>query len=293
MKWVKKLGLKAQDELDVTETGTKLIIDSLKEEAEPQEKTITINIDTLTVNLLRRYINTLYCNGYTNITLTYKKKTIFDNHTQKEEPLLQLLQSVVTQGIGMTITHQDNEKTIFKIVAESNKEEIDNSIQQAFSILTYMTEEIIDSINEGKKEPLDFLLNFSEPNLNVATVYSQKILNRYGKENNIKSHNYFLLTAQLEELGDNIVKIIRIIKENPTKNKDTIPLMKQINETISQMRNLIKNYTLEKAAEVYKQKYKNKEDIQKIKDQKIQNTITTIQDQLTEILHTIISIKTE
>ena len=249
-KWVRKLNLHAQDEIEISENGTKIIIDSLKEEPEPQEKSITLNIDKMSANLLRRYINTLYCNGYTNIMLTYTKKTILNNHTQKEQPLLELLQSLVAQGIGMTITHQDQEKTTYEIVAESTKEDIEKSIQQAFTTLTYMTKGVIDSINESKKEPLDFLLDFSEPNLNIATAYAQKILNKYSKENNIRSHNYFLLTSQLEELGDNIVKIIKIIKENPTKNKEIIPAIQQINETITQMRNLIKEYTIDEVRNI-------------------------------------------
>lgn len=289
--WIRRNRVDAKDELEVTEQGNRLILTTIKESAE--ERKSALNIDKMNESLIRRYMNAFYINGITEVTLTYTKNTSYNRKTGKNEPILPFLQDLVDQNIGVSITQQSKAETVFKMVTMAKPEEFESSLNRALSILIQTPQDIIESIQEDNKETLEFNINFSDKNLNRTIFYAHSILNSYGKETNSKSNNYFLLLNQLEELGDLHLKIIKIIKKDPKKHKDIIPLYKTIKHLIEEFKKLHNNYTIEKTISLYDELEDFIKKVDTIKDVEKSGTLRLVREQMVELIQSLIALKSE
>ncbi len=290
-KWIKKNKVNAKDELEATEQGNKLVLTLVKQKIEEKKK--TVNIDGMNKSLVRRYLNALCINGVTEITFTYTNSTAYNKHTEKKEPLLPFLQGLVNQIIGISITQQDKTKTTFKILTNAKPEEFEPSLNRAISILIQTSQDIISAIQKDDKEVLDFIINFSEINLNRTIIYAHNILNIYGRETNSQSNNYFLLLNQLEEIGDRHLDIIRLIKKEPPTHKDLIPHYQQITQSMQDFKKLHTHFTNESATKLYGTLENTKKEAKKIKDTEKREKVILIQDQMKEVLQFLIALNNE
>lgn len=161
--WVKKLNVKAGDEIELYEKDSSLVINGNEK---PQAKKAVIDITNFTIPLLWRFFQSAYRAGANEI------KVIFDSNKKQYEdafhfyttqfdysklgekippkPPIAMIQSVVDRFIGMGIIETGKNYCIIKEMGEPSIKEFENSLRRVFLVVLEMFERVIEAIEKDE-----------------------------------------------------------------------------------------------------------------------------------------------
>ena len=161
--WVKKLNLKAGDEINLIEREGSLIINGHEKN---KEKKVEIDITDFTIPLLWRFFQSAYRSGADEIKVVFdpnKKQyedafhfytTQFDYSKLGEKiplkPPIAMIQGVVDRFIGMGIIETGKNYCIIKEMGEPSVKEFENSLRRVFLVILEMFERIIEAIEKDE-----------------------------------------------------------------------------------------------------------------------------------------------
>ncbi|MEA3515438.1 MAG: AbrB/MazE/SpoVT family DNA-binding domain-containing protein [Nanoarchaeota archaeon] len=166
-KWVRNMGIKQGDEMDVEEKDSGLL---MSKNIVQKEKLITINVTKESKRYIRSQIGRLYRYGYTKICI------IFDDPN-----LIKLIKDSNNNLIGADIIDLDNTKCVIKIFSiEDSSSEFDKYFIKIFQTLKYMLDIMREDINNNEFK-------------------REEILNEL-RNNNWKLKDYILRNAFLQKI---------------------------------------------------------------------------------------------
>jgi len=195
--WARENKIEPNDDVEMIESGKKLIISTDKELIDKELK-ITINI-TKDQPFLRRHLTTYYKRGINEIKLNFENPSIVSKIDDETQNLL-----------GFEIVEQTQTYCVIKNVSKILEKEFDPLLRRFFFVIQDMLNVIIDSI---VKKNFDTLMAISkqEKTTNKLQHFCQRSLNIVGYSEKYKIPFLFFLLEQLEQLGDNLNEISKII----------------------------------------------------------------------------------
>ena len=244
--WVKKLNLKAGDELDLTERDNTLMINGYEN---LKDKCTIIDITDFTVPLLWRFFQGAYRSGCDEIKITFNpdKKfyedvyhyytTQFD-YTELGEKMPQksaiaMIQGLVDRFIGLGITETGKNYCIIKEMGEITTKEFENSLRRIFLVILHMFDRMIAAIKNDEIKNVDLCKEFHTIDLNIDRLvdYCCRILNKINTSfSESKKMLLFSTLYILELIGDEFKYIGRHLALTKKTVKDTLPLAEMVKE---------------------------------------------------------------
>ena len=243
-KWVKKLNMKAGDEINILEKNSSLIINA---EKNFKEKTTIINITDFTIPLLWRYFQSAYRSGCDEIKIIFdpnKKNyedafhyytTNFDyakiGEKVPQKTAIVLIQSVVDRFLNIAIIESSKNHCVIREMGEPTTKEFDNALRRIFIIIFQMFDRIIEIIQEDEIGDNFVCKEIHTIDLNIDKFvdYCCRILNKMNTSfcENKKSILFSTLFI-FEFLGDEFKYIGKHLAISKKPVKDTLPLIEEV-----------------------------------------------------------------
>ena len=187
-KWVRAYGISKGSELDVNESGSKLIL------ATTAARAITsahADLRGMSERALRWTLSSLHKQGYDEIELTLD--------TTHQATLIEEL--VRDLFIGFAIVHKTPHSVTLRAVSAELDEQFDTILRRAFLITLQHAEQLTDILSKGTMKDLPALLSLEKQN-NQLTNFCQRILNKKGHPNPLKTNFLYVITWNLEKIAD-------------------------------------------------------------------------------------------
>jgi phosphate uptake regulator len=280
--WVKKLNVKAGDDVELFEKGSSLMING---QERAKEKTSTIDIRDLTIPMLWRFFQGAYRSGCTEI------KVLFDPTTKNYEdayhfyttqfdyselgekieskPAIAMIQGLVDRFIGMGIIETGKDYCIIREMGEPTTKEFESSLRRIFLVIQHMFERVLEAMENEEIDDVRLCKEIHIIDLNVDRLvdYCCRIINKVNTSfPDEKKALLFSTLFILEQLGDEFKYIGKHLALSKKSVADALPLAKRVKEHFEIYYNLFYKYDREQAIKFGNNDYDIYKDHFKIKD---------------------------
>jgi phosphate uptake regulator len=244
--WVKKLNLKAGDEIDLHEDFGSLVINGKQNN---KFKSTTIDIAGLSVPMLWRFFQSAYREGYDEIKIVYDTSirnyegpynyyaSQFEYSRMGENPVkkpaLNLISELVDRFVGMEIIDHEPGCIIVREMGEISSREFDSSLRRIFLLLLDLFDTIIEKITNNEVGDISICKEIHMMDINVDRFidYCCRINNKirdssFQKNKPIMFSTLFLL----ELLGDEFKYIGTHLAKSKKNVKEVLPFAENVKE---------------------------------------------------------------
>lgn len=227
--WVKRFNIKKGEEIDLIESGSKLIVGTGKS---LQEEKIKIKISGPS-KLIRRYIGNLYKKGYDEIDVRFDDMTVL----KEIEKHLELF-------VGFEIVEHGKNYCIIKDIAYGKESELNTMFRKSFFTTLSLADESLIAIQKKEYDKLKEIARL-EYNQNKQYIFCLRILNKYGYKLHKKYAFMYLLVERLEEICDEYRYICDYLYVNGRKLKVKEEILKFFKDVNGMLKLLYDCYYLE------------------------------------------------
>lgn len=224
--WVVKNGLKERNEVSIFEKNNNLVI-SKGAETETMKKK---EIDVDNYNNIKDVLFTLYYHGIETIVF-YSKKEISKEVKSKIRKTLQHMS-------GSEIVYEDKKRLTIKILLDRSKIKLNQLMYRSFliidlSLANLLTERDFSELIVNEEE-IDRLYNLMSSLLSLSIV-DAKILNTSGIKEISLVPQYFLISKKIENLADDIYRIIKEINKGAKIGAESLDRIKFIKKELNRI----------------------------------------------------------
>lgn len=230
--WIEKQKLKKSDEIDVEERGNTIVISKSK----------TLETKKLKAHLpahnytIRRFLHHSYKSGADEVELSFDDKEC-----------IKIIEANIGNFIGYEIIEQNDNSVVIKSLTEINDKDFEKTFKRFFEITLFFAKKVYENLEEGN---FDSLSNTAliEKTQNKLYLYCLRALNIFKERLKDMPTFYYLLLQRLEDIGDSLKFICQhYSKDHPKKiSKETLNLMKGINELLVFIHDMYSDFTFEK-----------------------------------------------
>lgn len=249
-KWIKQNNLSKGDEVEIEEENQNLIVKL--EESSKKEMKAKVNVSDLSP-LTNVFLINLYIKGFDELEITYDKPEIAREYQKR----------TINELIGFEIIKQTNNSLLIKDISDENQD-VDELIKRIFFILESMADEFSEAVD--KKQNMDPIIDI-DTSVNKFANFCLRILNKRGYKEHQKTHHYYGIVKQLEEIGDVYKSIAREIKGGAKIDKHQLEILNDCRKMLELFKELLFGFSRDKAIqcakkyEQIKSKLKNKNKI--------------------------------
>lgn len=270
--WVKKLNLKAGDEINLDEKESAILLTG---QERIKEKKAEINITNFAVPILWRYFCSAYRSGADEIKITFDpaKKEYEDayhfyasqfDYSKLGEKIasktpVTMIQSVVDRFIGMGIIETGKDYCIVREMGDASIKEFDNSLRRIFLVIQQMFERVTEAIKNDEHGDTDFCKEIHTIDLNIDRFvdYCCRILNKLSASfSDSKKMLLFSSLFILELVGDEFKYIAKHIAVSKKSIKEVLPIIEMVKEHFEIYYHLFYKYNRELAIKFGDKDYK-------------------------------------
>jgi phosphate uptake regulator len=230
-KWTQKFNLKKGDEIELEELGHSIVISS--------NGTSNVHKATFTITdkkkFLRRYIISLYKQGYDEIEILSNDGLPFDK-----------IKDVLNEVMGFEIMEQSAKRCLIKNVSQPMESEFDTILRRAFLVTLSMVKEAKEAIGKGEFESLKEVTAMQYTNNKLSNL-CQRILNKRGYKNHIKTNYLYSIVDQIEQIADHCGDMCDYLIKNRIKiDKKIITFYDQITNLLEYTYETFYNFNQDK-----------------------------------------------
>jgi len=240
--WVKKYGIKKGEEIELIESGQKVIISTTKQD-DTSEK-VQIDASELNERALEWTLAALHKSGYDEIIINYKKP----------ETLKIINKYLKTFLMGfIMMSHTDN-KCVIKSITKNIESEFDSTLRRAFLVTISMGEESLKCIKEKKFSELLDLVHYEQTN-NQLTNFCERLINKGAYKNDKRMCFMYVINWNLEKICDNYKYICKYLTDSPIKlSEETLKFFEEANNYFKSYYALFYNFDLQRFTELSEKK---------------------------------------
>jgi len=244
--WVKKLNVRAGDEVELQEQGSTIIING---NGKSKDKSTVLDISNFNIPLLWRFFQGAYRAGNDEIKITFdqSKKDCEDAYhfytsqfdysklgeKMPPKPPLAMIQSVVDRFIGMGIIETGKGYCIVKEMGEVTVKEFDSSLRRIFLVMLQMFERVIDAIKNDEISDTGICKEIHTIDLNIDRFvdFCCRLLNKLPTAFTDERKMLLFSTLYLLELaGDEFKYIGKHLAVSKHSVKEVLPLAEMAKE---------------------------------------------------------------
>lgn len=199
--WIKGLGIKKGDEMDIEEQGNKIVVSTEKSGV---PKKVTISPDTLG-RFHPNYLSAAYHIGYEDVQIIYD-----------DEATLQKVQDRIGNCIGYEIVNQGDNFCNIKSISQVSMNEFDQILRKVFLLLLTMGDNIVEVLKDKKYSRLKEVRVLEVTN-NKLTDFCKRVLNVRGYKDHNKLTIIYTIVMYLEQVADEYRDICDALMNRKTK----------------------------------------------------------------------------
>jgi len=227
-KWVETAHIKAGDELSMEEKDGSLTID-LNDANEQLKYEADIGSFEKTG---RRYLTSLYREGYDEICIRYENPGYVDS----------IQATLNEQMIGFEITNRSKNSCTIKDFSGGGEKEFETSLRRAWLLLLEIATETLEFIKTKDLAALKDM-HMKDRGVNKFSNYAIRLLLKINKFNSKKTAVYLHFLRNLEELADEYQNLSVYISEfNPKLNNEELKIIEQNNLHLREFYELFYKY---------------------------------------------------
>jgi len=221
IQWLRRIGIKSGDELEVEEKGQSLI---LSHNLVKEEETILMQLDSENKNRIVRTIRALYKKGHKLVRINFSNEKVSDRDG-KSISTHKLIEETVKQLEGFIITSKGENFAVIECIADDKL--FENALRRSFLVLLEMSEMITSGLLENNKETLNEATSLYQ-SLKALTDYCCRTLNRQLIGQISHTILTYSLVETLEGIGDSYRHIAKHFQNyKPTKTTKAIAVKMQ------------------------------------------------------------------
>ncbi len=199
--WVKRVGVKKGEEVDVEEQGSKVIISTEKSNA---PSAITLSHERFG-KFHPNFLSAAYHMGYEDVEVIYD-----------DETTLAKVQERLSNCIGYEILNQGDNFCRIKSISQVSLTEFDQMLRKVFLLLMTMGNNMLEVLEEGKYPKLKEVMILEVTN-NKLTDFCKRVLNVRGYKEHNKLTIIYVMITHLEMIADEYRDICEAMMDKKTK----------------------------------------------------------------------------
>jgi phosphate uptake regulator len=184
-KWAKRCGVRKGDEIDVDESGRRLILGA---SSSKDAGKASIDLTGLSERTIRWVLSALHKKGYDEIEAKY-------SDAKSLKIIEELMKDLFT---GFAIIRQGNNKCTIKAIAKESEEEFDSILRRAFLVTMSMGDNIVDLMKKDMAKSAPEILVLEKTN-NQLTNFCERILIKKGAKMSENSCMTYAIVWNLEK----------------------------------------------------------------------------------------------
>ncbi len=186
--WVRQWGVRKGEEVDVVETGPRLIVST----AEPRMlRKGVVDVSSASERALRWLLSSLHKKGYDEIEIKV-------NDSQNASVIDQLLKDLF---LGFAVVHSSGSSCIIRSLAKELDDQLQVIVRRAFLVTLSLADQSLELIRQKKYSELKDLLELEKQN-NQLTNFCERILNKRGLDEPAKTSFLYVIMWNLEKIAD-------------------------------------------------------------------------------------------
>jgi phosphate uptake regulator len=181
---------------------------------------------------MRRYISTLYKQGFDEIEITFEDSGVVD-----------FIQKELEELLGFEIFNQTEKSCTLKNIAPGLDTEFDNILRRIFLMNVSIAKDSLEAIEGGNFDRLSDIARLEKTN-NKLVIFCERLLNKKGYKDHKKLCFLYDLVNQLERVADEYRDICDYVNSNRKAkiSKDVLQLYKGCNDLLEFYYKLFYNY---------------------------------------------------
>lgn len=204
-KWIHANGIKRGDELEVQEEKNSLIIST---HAITRDDSVTIDVTGLNRTTILIYLQSMYRKGYSEINVTFDNMHAKHYRINKETPVLEIIQEVITRFIGVEIVRQTKNSVQIKQLSEDSEKGFDMLVRR----VVFLTTDAFREIEKGLIDNDNDIISTMEMHHKTITKfinYCMRLLNKGTLHDLSDSLTLYHVLATMDKLVDLLKEIGR------------------------------------------------------------------------------------
>lgn len=268
--WVKQWGVEKGEELHVVESGPRLFLST----AEAREVSSgSVNISDVPERAARWVLSSLNKKGYDEIEVI----TDSEKHAQLINELVKDL------FLGFAIVDRSEKKCTIRALSKEFDDQFDVILRRAFLVTINLAESVHERVSKGEFEELPKLHELEKTN-NQLTNFCERLLNKRGHADPVKTNFMYVIVWNLEKIADEYKYLCRYLADKKKVGRKTVDEMKKVNGLLREYYELFYAFDMKKLSDLSK---KFKDSSERLKEVMVKSDDAVV---LSHLLH--ITLKT-
>ncbi len=230
--WVRQWGVKKGDELDVSESGPKLIASTT--EYRPLKKG-GVDVSNASERTLRWLLSSLHKKGYDEIEI------------KSDNPLHAVIIDNLLKDLflGFAVVHRSGATCLIRSLAKELDDQLQVIVRRAFIVTLALADQSLETTKSKKFDGLKELVDLEKTN-NQLTNFCERILNKKGLDEPVKTNFLYVIMWNLEKIADDYKYICEHLSAKRKISKETMELYDRVNRLLRNYYELFYKFNVEK-----------------------------------------------
>lgn len=230
--WVRQWGVKKGDEIEVVESGPRLIASTT--EFRPLKKK-AVDVSNSSERTLRWLLSSLHKKGYDEIEI------------RSENPLHAVIIDNLLKDLflGFAVVHRSGATCLIRSLAKELDDQLQVIVRRAFLVTLALADQSLEVIKQEKFGELKSLLELEKTN-NQLTNFCERILNKKGLDEPVKTNFLYVIMWNLEKIADDYKYVCENLAAKKKISKQTMELFDRVNKLLRNYYELFYKFDVQK-----------------------------------------------
>ena len=212
--WAKEWGVVKGNELDVSESGSSLIVRTGEHRDLRKGK---IDVSSSSERSLRWLLSSLHKKGYDEIEIlcTVEQSKIID----------ELLKDLF---LGFAVVHRSGNLCVIRSLSKELDDQLDVIVRRAFLVTLSLAEQCAIACKNKKFDDLKSIVDLEKTN-NQLTNFCERLLNKRGMADPLKTNFLYVVVWNLEKVADDYKYICNHLAKSQKISASSLNLLDRIN----------------------------------------------------------------
>ncbi len=216
--WVREWGVKKGEEVDVLANGPRLIVSTSEQR---DLKKGDIDVSNATERTLRWLLSSLHKKGYDEIEV----RTDNPEHAVLIDELLKDL------FLGFAVVHRSGSLCVIRSLSKELDDQLQVIVRRAFLVTLDLADQSLAFAKAKKFSEMRSLLSLEKAN-NQLTNFCERILNKRGLDEPVKTSFLYVIMWNLEKIADEYKYICEHLSVHKNVGKKTLDLFESVNSLL-------------------------------------------------------------
>lgn len=232
--WVKQWGISKGESLELVENGPRLMIST----AEPRDvKASSVDLSDAPERVVRWVLSSLNKKGYDEIEVVTDKP----EHAELVDELLKDL------FLGFAVIKRSDKKCVVRALSREFDDQFESILRRAFLVTLELGERTAECIKKGRLDELRELGTLEKAN-NQLTNFCERLLNKRGHADPVKTNFLYVVAWNLEKIADEYKYIGEYVSERKKVGKQTVKIFDDVNRLFREYYELFYKFDMNKLA---------------------------------------------